>query len=99
MFEPNQIEEYLRLMICPEMCRSVIFIDPPPFRIHAHGPLMVSMHCASACEQPRNGRKLARGAQYHRGSQYFKNYISFSRGASRVPPPECRFLIRFYVKM
>ena len=46
--ESNQIEDYLRLMICPEMCRSVIFIDPPPFRIHAHGPLMVSMQCASA---------------------------------------------------
>ena len=66
MFAPNQIEDYLRLMICPEMCGSVIFIDPPPFRIHAHGPLMVSMQCAVlACEQPRNGRKLIRGAQYH----------------------------------
>ena len=65
MFEPNQIEDYLSLMICSEMCRSVIFVDPTPFRIHAHGPLMVSMQCASACDQPRNGRKLTRGAQYH----------------------------------
>ena len=36
--EPNQIEDYLSLMICSEMCRSVIFVDPTPFRIHAHGP-------------------------------------------------------------
>ena len=65
MAERHQIDDYLSLMICSEMCRSVIFVDPTPFGIHAHGPLMVSMQCASACDQPRNGRKLTRGAQYH----------------------------------